>query len=344
MKINRVLFIVVFLFSGCVKNNLQNFENDNEKIYYISQSENTRNIYVLDVGTKDTSEFFIENTPDKMVVSLPVWFERGNVFLATFSNDINSDIYSFDENGKNLRNLSNTPLILEYNPVFSPDGNWIAFERFDSKSDIWLMDKNGKNLQNLTDKYPQNLSPVWSSDNQYIYFSSLKEGSPNIFRITISGELSNISKGVGVDGTFSLSTDSKKLVFDSDREGNIDLFLLDLETNDLVNLTSSSTKESEPLFSPDGEMILYKSHNEYEFDYFLYEISTHGIKNLTNLPQKYKGNAIWSRDSSQIYFSMREEGFLDIFSVNVITNEITNLTNTPNINEYTPLLVNFSIN
>lgn len=338
------LILILLLLAGCSEKNTKNFDTENEKIYFISESGKLRNIYILDVHSKDRLEFSVDFGPKDTLISLPVWFESTESFYATFSNDSNSDIYSFDRNGNNLKNLTTTSNIYEFNPVCSPNGEWIAFERFETKSDIWLMDKNGKNLRNLTEKYPQNLSPIWSSDSSSIYFSSLKEGSPNIFRITLKQELSNVSKGTGVDGTFSLSPDSSKLVFDSDRDGNFDIFLLNLDSEEIINLTSSNEMESEPIFSPDGKKILYKFHSNSSFDYAIFDLTTKSTRNLTNYPNTYKGNAIWNKDSTTIYFSMKEGKYLDIFSVDIISNEMTNLTNTPEINEYSPLLVNFPTN
>jgi dipeptidyl aminopeptidase/acylaminoacyl peptidase len=57
-------------------------------------------------------------------------------------------------------------------PVFSPDGERIAFSGGDRKEylNIYLMDKDGGNLKRLTFASAYDLSPVFSHDGQRIYF------------------------------------------------------------------------------------------------------------------------------------------------------------------------------
>ena len=39
----------------------------------------------------------------------------------------------------------------------------------------------------------------------------------------------------------------------------MDIFLMDLVTSEIINLTKSVTEESEPVFSPDNKFILYRT-------------------------------------------------------------------------------------
>lgn len=343
MKKSLLLIFLIFFFSGCSQNKFPDQEKESEMIYFISQIENVRTINSLKTINKEVSIIKVKSAPEEMVISLPIWCKNANLFFATFSNNKNSDIYSFNSKGEKLKNLTNTSNNYESNPVCSPDGKWIVFEKFDSKSDIWLMDINGKKMKNLTEEYPQNITPVWSNDSSLIFFNSLKNGSPNIFSITLDGKLTNISKGIGIDGSFSLSPDSSKIVFDSDRAGNFDIFLLDLNSGDLRNITFSNDIESEPLFSSDGRKVLYKIQSGPNFDYVVFHLESGTSDRITSFPEKYKGNAIWSSDSTKIYFNMEERGSLDIFSCDINSNELINLTNTPKIDEFSPLLVNFLI-
>ena len=51
-------------------------------------------------------------------------------------------------------------------PVWSPDGNRIAYEESGS-GEVWVMDADGTNAQQLTD---QGWSPVWSPDGNRIAY------------------------------------------------------------------------------------------------------------------------------------------------------------------------------
>jgi len=55
------------------------------------------------------------------------------------------------------------------------------------------------------------------------------------------------------------SPDNNKIAFASNEFGNFDIFLLDLETNQLKRLTTHSADEYPTSFSPDGKYVLFTS-------------------------------------------------------------------------------------
>src|SRR5690242_9529981 len=61
------------------------------------------------------------------------------------------DIWTMESDGSNPVNLTNTPDVSEYFPVWSPDGLRIAFSRGDDYfQDLWVMAEDGSNQVNLT--------------------------------------------------------------------------------------------------------------------------------------------------------------------------------------------------
>jgi len=342
LKLRMAIIFTIFLVA-CSNESFKTPQLNLEKVIFISEEKKVNRIDVLDLESTSINHFIINGLPKGLEPSLPVWNEKSQSFFITLSDNSNSDIYTFDKNGNNLRNLTNSKNIFESYPLPSPNGNWIVYESFDSKSDIWIMDTQGSKQKNLTPSLPQNHNPVWSKNSEEIFFSSLKEGTPNIFKINLKGELTNISQGQGIDGTFTLSPDNTIIVFDSDRDGNMDLFKVNLESLEIINLTSSTIRESEPLFSPDGKKLLFKLHNEMGFDFAILNLETSAIEKVPNNPNVYKGNAIWNSESSKIFFNSEANGQLDIFSINIENGAKVNLTNSPNINEFSPKLVNFPI-
>ena len=82
-----------------------------------------------------------------------------------------TDIYVMDADGGNRRRLTNSPRD-EWSPVWSPDGERIAFssKRGDDWNqrngdwDIYVMDADGGNIQNLTNNpLAHDLQPMWYS-------------------------------------------------------------------------------------------------------------------------------------------------------------------------------------
>jgi dipeptidyl aminopeptidase/acylaminoacyl peptidase len=69
------------------------------------------------------------------------------VYIQAPPGDLPGDVWVMDSNGQNQRPLTNTPGVVEQNPVFSPDGQKIAFAR---QGDIIVMDADGQNQVPLT--------------------------------------------------------------------------------------------------------------------------------------------------------------------------------------------------
>jgi Tol biopolymer transport system component len=58
------------------------------------------------------------------------------------------------KNGSNLRQVTTDNEYNEFEPNWSPDGEWIVFGRHPDSggtTDIWIVSKDGKTLINLTD-------------------------------------------------------------------------------------------------------------------------------------------------------------------------------------------------
>jgi Tol biopolymer transport system component len=75
---------------------------------------------------------------------------------------------------------------------------------------------------------------------------------------TAPGELLQLTTGAGFDFQPSISRDGKRLVFISDRSGNRDVWLKDLETGQEIDLTPTPQPEGYPRISPDGSRVAYR--------------------------------------------------------------------------------------
>src|SRR6185295_16323926 len=86
------------------------------------------------------------------------------------------DIYRF-ETGRSAEPVLASSFV-DYNPSFSPDGRWVAFEseRSGDAHEIWLAEADGSNSVQLT-RGPglAQGSPRWSPDGRRIAFDSQGE-------------------------------------------------------------------------------------------------------------------------------------------------------------------------
>ena len=72
-------------------------------------------------------------------------------------------------------------------PVWSPDGQWIAFEmRRGEDSFLSVMDRNGGQFTQLTAEPGHAWPHSWSPDGDQIAFAGLRDGAWNVWRISRS--------------------------------------------------------------------------------------------------------------------------------------------------------------
>ena len=121
----------------------------------------------------------------------------------------NSDIYFYDlESGKSV-NKTEGMMGYDQNPVFSPDGKWLAWESMEhdgyesDKSRLFVMDVKTSEKKDLSAAFDQNSNGLkWSVDGQSIYFISCYHAVTQIYKADLKdGKIMPVTKGVHDYGT-----------------------------------------------------------------------------------------------------------------------------------------------
>jgi Tol biopolymer transport system component len=159
-------------------------------------------------------------------------------------------------------------------PVWSPDGKKIAFESVRTRElDIFVMDVScamregsGECALNLTNNPSWDANPVWSPDGEKIAFVSRRDGNMEIYtidtgclgnNIDCAIESRNLTTHPQRDLNPVWSPDGKWLAFASDRGGNWDIFITNLDGVITRALTRNPTHETSPAWSSDSRMIAF---------------------------------------------------------------------------------------
>jgi Tol biopolymer transport system component/C-terminal processing protease CtpA/Prc len=122
------------------------------------------------------------------------------------------------------------------------------------------------------------------------------------------------------------SPDGKSLAFSSDRTGNRDLYVIDLATRRIRQLTFHSADDDAPAWSPDGKWIAFQSNRDSNLDLPL----NNNVWDLWKVPAeggtatrvtRFRGeNPAWSPDGALIAYDRYSSGYADgehnIFVIN----------------------------
>jgi TolB protein len=82
-------------------------------------------------------------------------------------------------------------------PVWSPDGRWVAFV---GGSDLYIIAPDGLHLRQLTHSPSQESAPDWSADSRYLAYSSDVSGQNELYRLNVrTGAAQRLTHAHGAD-------------------------------------------------------------------------------------------------------------------------------------------------
>ncbi|QCK15711.1 TolB family protein [Mangrovivirga cuniculi] len=240
----------------------------------------------------------------------------------------NSDIFIMDANGKNQIALTQNQEE-DWAPTWI-DKNNISFlrQKGDSIVRVKLNLRNGKESTlshpvdcNLTDK-----NTLYSSNKTHELYSC----KDDIFIL-------NPENGKSINITINLkgkalypgwSSDGNKVLFTSNHSGTNEIYLYDLNSKDIIQLTDSDSNNERGDLSPDGKLLIYSSDyfEKGNQDILIKNLDTGEIKHISNSPGM-ELIARFSSDGNDIFYGSNKDGNWEIYSYNLNSETHTRLTN-----------------
>ena len=110
------------------------------------------------------------------------------------------------------------------------------------------------------------------------------------------------------------ASDVPCIAFSSKRNGNYDIYMMDINGKNLQQLTDRLANETWPTFSPDGQRMAYVSSRDGNEDIYVMNLTTKVSDRLTNHPAR-DFNPAWSPDGRWIAFVSERAGTLDIYKI-----------------------------
>jgi TolB protein len=167
---------------------------------------------------------------------------------------------------------------------FSPDGNKLIFQSNRSGYNcdkIWIMNTDGSDKHMVSPDHGAHTCSFFFPDNQRIIFSSTSHlpgdcpPKPNLPQVaghvwplypydifigkSDGSNMERITDNPGYDAEPIISTDGKKVVFGSQRDGDFDIYLMDSDGLNVRRLTDRVGYDGGPWFSPDGNSIVWRA-------------------------------------------------------------------------------------
>ena len=249
-----------------------------------------------------------------------------------------STLWVIDVASGRKRQLTTTDAV---QPQWSPHGLRIAYWMMSpaGQRDIWTVAAEGGTPTPLTDDPYLDWNPVWSPDGAYLFFSSDRGGSMNLWRVRIDEK---VGKALGpLEPVTTPSSDAGFLSFSGDGSTfayvarafsrNISRVSFDPDTGQVRGAPSLVTRGSLSVrdldVSPDGRFVAYNSDTTEK----LYVVGTDGTgsRQLTEGPSKDRGPR-FSPDGSRIAFYSNRTGAYQIWTIKPDGSELAQLTENTN--------------
>src|SRR5262249_47699376 len=134
--------------------------------------------------------------------------------------------------------------------------------------DLFLADADGANARPLLPHPAQDYNASFSPDGRWVLFTSTRGGgAADLYRARTDGTgLERLTDSPAFDDQAALSPDGRSVAFVSDRDGRADVWLLDLQTRKLRNLTGGPRRGAggnfRPAWSPDGQWLAFSSERD----------------------------------------------------------------------------------
>jgi hypothetical protein len=135
-------------------------------------------------------------------------------------------------------------------------------------------------------------------------------------------------RGVYQNASPAFSPDGKRVTFEGNRDGVVDLFEIDLETKELRNLTQDEFFDANPWYAADGKTLLYNRRVGEHWKLFSVDLEDPSKKTQLTFGPYNEIQPSYSRDGKTIHFSSDrgEYGVFNLFSLDLETGDMQQYT------------------
>ena len=289
--------------------------------------------------------------------------ETRKTYAALFETTRRPDTFS-----RALMNKETSGGELNLAPSVSPDGKRLVFisERSRLSIDMFLADvATGKVIRQLTktagDPHFDSLEFLasagdWAPDNRRFVFAALSKGQPVLTIVDVdtgNRVFEHEFPDIGEIFNPAWSPTTEQIVFSGLKGGVLDLFLFDIKTRALTQLTNDPFADSDPEWSPDGRQLAWVTDRfssdlkQLSFGNYrigVMDMGTRQVRQLAGFNTGRNTNPEFTADGRAMFFIATPDGIPNVYRTDLATGNTARITNVlSGVSGVTPLTPALSV-
>jgi len=237
----------------------------------------------------------------------------------------------------------------EMSPTASPSGDLVAsFSSERGQLDVSLFDtRKRRAVRNLTRGYTDDYQYLvgqfltigfqmgrdlaFSPDgNRIAAFAKRESGRALVLIDVLDGGVTRIidMPGINQQLTPAWHPDGRRVAFQGVRDGRFDVFIVDVETREIENVTDDLVYDGSPTFSPDGRSLVVTSVVGDGFGkLFRVELDNPRQRVQLTFGESNEKDAVYSPTGNRLYFTSDRNGVDNIYGLDLADGELHQYTN-----------------
>ncbi|HKC23285.1 MAG TPA: protein kinase [Thermoanaerobaculia bacterium] len=307
------------------------FSPDGKRIAVDASWAGPRRIWTLDPLGHNPQQVSSDDT-EAMVHIRPRWAPDGRRIVFQNIERTKLDVRTLDLATRQTAWVTND-LFQDVNPVFSAGGRSILFSSYRSGGlNVWRIPVAGRGVpRQVTTGAGQDVELAVSRDGRRLAFSTLKQNA-DLWRLPVSpdtgrptGAPEPVVATTREESRGAFSPDGRSIAFNSDRSGQMNLFVHSLEDAGTRAVTRGPGGDYQASWFPDGRRLAFFSSRSGAVDVWTVDLATGDLAQLTH-ESTIDVNPCVSPDGERIAFQSDRSGRLEVWIMNADGSEPRALT------------------
>lgn len=244
----------------------------------------------------------------------------------------------YDEGGRSSQHISG---------AVSPSGDLVAaFGTFQGDVDVMLFDtRNRRLIRNLTKGYDTDIQYfsvqflsssrrlgadlTFSPDGDLLAAFAKRESGRSLAIIDVlrGGIRELIDVDIEQPASPSWSPDGKSIAFSGNQNGQFDIFVLDLASRTVTNITRDERYDGGPTWSRDSSSVVFSSEVATHDKLFRIDLATPGVRTQLTFGESNDLDPAFSPDGTRLFFTSDRNGYDNIHELALASGVVTRHTN-----------------